>query len=663
MRPDHSALAMHMKWPQLGDRTAATLLLVLIAFALSVTGALSRIDNVIYDTAQRYAEHDIPSDIVLVTIDEQSLSSLGRWPWSRRIHAQVIYRLHAAGAKVIGLDVMFSEPQSDDAYADRMLADAIGRAGQVVLPVVIENVRRNGQLIETLPLPALAAKAAAMGRVHAELDADAIARSMTLWEGVEYPVWPHFSQAMLMVAKQLPSSLLAQAPQNLGSSAGGLVKHDQRYINFSTNRHHLPSLSYVQVLNGAFSPGTFDGKLVFVGSTATGMADSLPTPVSGYQQPMPGVEFLANALISMRDNTLVTLSPLWLSVFLSCVLAALPMLWLPHVRTRTGLLTNTLFATAAVAVCMALPVLMHVWIPLSAGILGLLSAYPVWAWRKLESASQFLDAELIRLQQELTYANAATQPVASIAGYTKTDPFQRRIEQVRAAAAQLQLLEQAQRETLAFISHDIRVPLASAAAQVKQDLGEHHPAHKQLTRALLWTEDYLQTARVQMLTSDAFGELDVIALLHEAADEIYPLVQANSLQLALDLPDHPVWITGHFDTLSRAIANLLSNALKFSPLHGVIHVSAKPLNGQVHICITDHGAGIAQQDMDRIFQRFSRLEPTVTRSQSGIGLGLYFVQTTVQKHAGEVKVTSQPGHTTFTVLLPTSYTEIVQDET
>jgi CHASE2 domain-containing sensor protein/nitrogen-specific signal transduction histidine kinase len=640
-----------MKWLRPGDRITTALLLVGITLVLSVTGALSRIDNVIYDTAQQHTNRDIPADIVLVTIDEQSLSTLGRWPWSRRMHAQLIERLHADGAKVIGFDVMFAEPQMDDPQADRMLAAAMGKAGNVVLPVVIEKVRRNGQFIETLPLPPLTANAAALGRVHAELDADAIARSISLWEGLSQPVWPHFAQAMLTVAGQLPAGLPATAPQVYAHETATLVKHDQRYINFSTAQRHFSSLSYAQVLRGEFTPGSFDGKLVLVGSTASGIADSLPTPVSGFQQPMPGVEFLANALISMRAQTLVRTVPMWFSALLACGLAVLPMMWLPRTRTRVGLLANIVFAALAFSGAMVLPVYFHIVVPLSAGLFGLLSAYPLWAWRKLESASQFLDAELSRLQQELGSGNTAESTVPTSARQSAADPFQRRIEQVRAATAQLQHLEQTQRETLAFVSHDIRVPLASAAAQIKQDLGIDHPAHKQLARALVWTEDFLQTSRAQMLRSDAFVELDMIDLLHQVADDIYPLAQARALHLKLDLPEEPVWVLGHFETLSRAIANLLTNAIKFSPPGGLIGLSAQTSDNQIFIAISDQGPGIAPQDMDRLFKRFSRLDSQAPTLQTGVGLGLHFVQTTVGKHAGTVQVTSRPGQTVFSVHL------------
>ena len=640
-----------MKGSARRDLTTTALWLVCITLALCVTGALSRIDHVIYDSAQQNLDRAIPNDVVLVTIDEQSLSSLGRWPWSRRTHAQLIDRLHAGGAKAIGFDVMFSEPQTEDLAADRLLAAAMARAGTVVLPVVIEKVRSNGQLVETLPLPELVQHAAALGRVHAELDADAIARSITLWEGLDQPVWPHFAQAMLAVAGQLPESFSRSAPQVPGLGAAVLTKHDQRYINFSTAKRQLPSLSYTQVLRGEFSAETFRDKLVLVGATASGMADSLPTPVSGFRQPMPGVEFLANAMISIRSQTLITSLPLWVSALLACTLALVPMLWLPYTRTRTGLLANIAFAALVLGVAMALPVWWCVWVPLSAGLLGLLCAYPIWSWRKLESASRFLDSELSRLQHELGVVGQAAPGADAPDPHPDADPFQRRIDQVRAATHQLQHLDQTQRETLAFVSHDIRVPLASAAAQIKKDLGEDHPAHKQMVRALAWTEDFLHTSRAQMLRADGFAELDVIALLHEVADDIYPLALVSSLTLALDLPDEPVWIQGNFETLSRAIANLLSNALKFSPPGGVIRLSAVLSGKQVQIGITDQGPGIAPQDLQHLFKRFSRLAPNHANLKTGVGLGLYFVKTTVLKHGGTVKVLSRPGETTFIVNL------------
>jgi signal transduction histidine kinase len=411
----------------------------------------------------------------------------------------------------------------------------------------------------------------------------------------------------------------------------------------------------VQVLRGQFSPGTFKGKLVLVGATASGMADSLPTPVSGFKQPMPGVEFLANTLISMRSHTLIQRAPLWLSTALACVLALLPMAWLPYVRTRTGLGINLVYGVLVLCAAMALPLYFHVWVPLSAGLLGLLSAYPLWAWRKLESASQFLDAELQRLQLQLGEQHSLHHPATAQARQGWVDPFQRRIEQVRSATTQLQHLDETQRETLAFVSHDIRVPLASAAIQIRQELGEHHPAHLQLERALRWTEDFLQTARAQMLSRENFAELEITALLHEAVDEIYPLAQKQQLLLEISLPEDPQWVQGNAETLLRAVTNLLGNALKFSPSGGRIGLQARIESKQIFIDVTDQGPGIAPEAKASLFKRFSR--PQGDGVHTGAGLGLYFVHTVAHHHGGTVKYSRLPSRTCFCISLPLSQQE------
>lgn len=638
---------------RLDPRWSTALWVIALTCVLSLSGWVSRLDNVLYDTGQRYASRALPSDVVLVTIDEQSLHSLGQWPWNRRLHAQLIDQLSQDGAKVIGLDVMFTQAQTEDPEADRLLAQAIAQAGNVVLPVVIEKVRRNGQLIESLPLPAFVEHAAALGRVHVELDADAMARSLVLWEGVGDAAWPHFAQAMLSIAGQLPPSTVAIAPVAQPMPAHALVKRDQRYVNFSTAREHLPSLSYLHVLNGDFFPGTFNNKLVLIGYTASGSVDSLSTPVSGYQQPMPGVEFLANSLISMRDQTLVTKAPSWLNTTLACVLVFASVMCLPMLRPSTGLLVNTLLALGVLALSMALPIYFYSWVQLTPAVLGILSAYPLWAWRRLDLASQFLDAELTRLRRELDHENLSQAQAPNRFRLHFSDPFTRRIEQIQQATALLKLLEQQQRETLAFVSHDIRVPLGSAAAQIKEALGAQHPAHRQLVRALSWTEDFLLTSRVQMLRSDVFETLDMVGVLHEVVDEIHPMAAQRGLTLLANLPIDPVWVMGHADTLNRTIANLLSNALKFSPAGQSIEINVSVLASQMVIDITDHGPGIAQSDMDRLFKRFSRLETLPPQAETtGVGLGLYFVQTSLKKHGGSISVHSQPGKTSFMVLLP-----------
>jgi CHASE2 domain-containing sensor protein len=644
-----------MLYKNANDKTAVLLILVCMALVISFTGIFSRLENILYDTAQRWYPRAVPEDIVLVTIDEQSLYQLGRWPWTRRHHADLVDKLHAAGALVIGLDIIFAESQRDDPEADKLLAQSIERAGNVVLPVLIERVASNGQLIETLPLSNFSKHAAGLGRVHAEIDADSIARGIVMWEGLGAPVWPHFAQVMITVAGELPGHLTYRAPQVMSNSETHLVKHERVNINFSTAQRKPLSISYEQVLSGSYAADIFRGKWVLVGATASGMADSLSTPVSGLQQPMPGVEFLANVLISMRANTLVNFLPMSVGVFIACFFGALPIIWLPRVSSRTGLVLNTVYFALLVMVVMAMPVLFNIWVPISGALVAVLGAYPIWAWRKLESASYFLQQELDRVHQALVQqgANGERTRTPKSVVYNR-DFFQDRIEQVAIATERLKNIEEQQRETLAFISHDIRVPLASAVQQIKSTSGVQDPLYQQLSRALSWAEDFLQTSHAQMIDVHAFVEIDLIALLHEVSDEVYPLIQAKKLTFIREFPEHPVWVMGQSDMLMRTVANLITNAIKFSPEKGVIGLLVCLDINRVQIQVTDEGPGIPVTEQDRLFRRFSRIDPNPNSTSSGIGLGLYFVQITIQKHQGSVHVNSRPGKTTFGFDIPMS---------
>lgn len=632
----------------IGDRTATGLILLVLTFVLALTGALSRIDNLIYDIAQKLTNRAIPQDVVIVAIDEESLSRIGRWPWSRRTHAQLIERLHNSGATAIGLDILFSEPQQEDPQADMLLANALRQAGNVVLPMVIEKVSLRGQLVENQPIPLLTAAAAAIGRVHAELDTDSIARSITLWEGIGQPVWPHFTQALLVTARQLPPTIQLHAPSVQSDSPTALARYGQRFINFTTAQHHIPTISYAQVIQGQYLPDTFRNKLVLVGTTAAGLADSIPTPISGLREPTAGVEFLANALISMRTQTLITEAPVWLTLLVGCTLAVLPVLWMPYTSALTGLALNNGFLLTSLLVCMALPVFGETWLPMTAAMTSIFSAYPIWALLKLQSTSRFLDNELNRLRQELKKWHQLDTPQSD------PDAIQNRILQVQTATTKLLELEQQQRETMAFVSHDIRVPIASAAAQAKHELGEQHPIYRHLAKALLWTENFLHTSRAQALDPASFETLNLIDLIHQVIDELYPLTQEHQQQLDAQLPLDPVWINGHFDSLSRAITNLMSNALKFSPPQSTICITVNIAEQEAVIAISDQGPGIAPEDLMRIFDRFSQIKANSHKTQNGVGLGLYYVQTVANKHKATVKVASQPGQTTISMHIPTT---------
>jgi signal transduction histidine kinase len=127
------------------------------------------------------------------------------------------------------------------------------------------------------------------------------------------------------------------------------------------------------------------------------------------------------------------------------------------------------------------------------------------------------------------------------------------------------------------------------------------------------------------------------------------IAEENALQITTELPDSCV-VYGEARKLQRMVANLLDNALKYTPPEGTVTVSVNADNGKVVISISDTGVGISEDDLPHIFKRFYRCD--ISRAQGGTGLGLSLVQAIAHSHGGSVNATSHPGKgSTFTVTL------------
>ncbi|KXK49257.1 CHASE2 domain-containing protein, partial [Nitrosomonas europaea] len=116
------------------SKLRAAMLLVVVGL-LSVSGWLQRLDWLVYDEIISRQSFQPDSDIVIVAIDEESLRTIGKWPWSRELHAGLIDRLSQIGSNVVALDLLLSEPDVDHPEADKRLKTAIFTHGNVVLPV------------------------------------------------------------------------------------------------------------------------------------------------------------------------------------------------------------------------------------------------------------------------------------------------------------------------------------------------------------------------------------------------------------------------------------------------------------------------------------------------------------------------------------------------
>jgi signal transduction histidine kinase len=168
---------------------------------------------------------------------------------------------------------------------------------------------------------------------------------------------------------------------------------------------------------------------------------------------------------------------------------------------------------------------------------------------------------------------------------------------------------------------------------------------------------------VDHLISDAMADafditirrepVDIAGLVSEVADANQPLAVNKQQNITVSAPPNFVTMCDA-DRMREAIDNLISNAIKYSPIGGKIAVVVSHERNDTIIRIADEGAGLSPEDLGRLFGRFQRLSAKPTAGESSTGLGLSIVKRIIDMHGGQVTADSQgPGHgSTFTVILP-----------
>ena len=452
----------------IGAAAAVTLLTALAAGF----GWFWRLDQTLYDAALVVKHRPAPDDIVIVAIDQQSLDQVGRWPWRRAIHATLLDRLTDAGVKGVAFDILLAEPDRADVAGDEALAKAIRRSGKAVLPVIME-ASPGGQLREVAPAPIFAAGTAAVGHVHIELDADGIARSLYLREGLAggERQYLHLAAALAALDAKGTGELPGQRRGSATENQKGLWLRDHWvHIAFLGPAGHFRSVSYADVLRGSVPKEALAGKLVLVGATAAGMMDAYPTPVSGYGRSMPGVELSANVAAGLRGAGFISIVPLAIQVLVSAILVLLLMAAYLRMSARRGLLVTGLAIVGAFAAALLVLVVTGWWFAPSALMFGLAACYPVWSWRRLEAAQRYMDEELAAAAREPELLPFAA-PMSRLKKSAMSDEVEGRIEEVRRASERVRDMRRFVGDTLdglpeaaVVVDTELRITLVNAQA-------------------------------------------------------------------------------------------------------------------------------------------------------------------------------------------------------
>jgi len=334
---------------------------------LIASGMTTQADNAIYDLHVRYWQYTPDNDVVIVAIDPKSLDALGRFPWQRSVYARLIDRLTADDVRGIGMDVTLSSPETGNPQNDTLLADAIHRNGKVVMPVFAEAVDLGGTLQEALPIQSIAQSVAALGQVDVAKDSDEQVRGAYLKAGLGSAYWPSLALAVYQLGQVAPTTPLPglRDPSSNDASPYLWMRDNYVLLRYAGRTGKFGSLSYIDVLDGTVPASLLKGRWVLIGATAQGLGDIIQTPDSA----MPGVEYQANVLESLRRGMLVTPLNFLGQLALASGMLILPLLLygLPGFRQTWQLLLAAVIL--ALVLCLGLLRMFYVWWPPAAYLL------------------------------------------------------------------------------------------------------------------------------------------------------------------------------------------------------------------------------------------------------------------------------------------------------
>ncbi|WP_188151087.1 CHASE2 domain-containing protein [Teredinibacter waterburyi] len=379
------------------------LLLALLAATAQQRQWLEALDLLIYDTIQQHLPNPSkPTQTLIVAIDEQSIEQLGRWPWPRATHADLLQQLTDAKVSAVVFDILFSDPDKRSPENDILLQEAIEQNGKVVLPLYFEAINNKGQLLEIPPTPQLYQAAAAIGHAHVSCDSDGVCRSVFLKEGLGEPRWPHIGAALATLLNTQTALPGSRSPPEVEPSPMLLYRDYHNYIAFNAS-NRIPTLSYIDLLNGRFPPELLKDKIIFIGATAAGVHDVLTTPIGR----IAGVEISAQIYSQLANHELIQrlasgIASVATGLVVLVLLSALSFL------SPAQFLLSTLGSVILLIIATICSLQFgQLWIPAASSIIAVLVFYPLWSWLRLEIALNYLKRSIRFIEQSENTANYA----------------------------------------------------------------------------------------------------------------------------------------------------------------------------------------------------------------------------------------------------------------
>lgn len=384
------------------------IVLFITCLALSCTRALHRADLAFLDIASRSIHQVASRRIVVVAVDNRTVSALGRLPLAPSTHARLLDRLTDSGVAAVGL-VPWGRAVGSASVAELMpLIEAVRRNGKVVIPLLAPQTAGDRLLVQS-----------SYGRAFAgaRQDSDGLYRSVQLWSGVQ-PADGHIAALVLRAAGDAVP--VCSRDDKAIERAGG--RGCVRYVPLGA-APSISTVSYLDVLQGRVPASFLRGCVVLIGVTASGYDERLPTPlVDGAS--LSEVEFVAQATNALATSTLIKPSRFWQQLLFDLGGVPLVCVALYLLGPRWSLCVSVGLACVNVLVAWLVMQLGHLFFAPAIGFVTCLIAWPLWAWRRQEALLGYLSRETARSLRESALPRGSTRIRRFV------DPIQHRLEVV-----------------------------------------------------------------------------------------------------------------------------------------------------------------------------------------------------------------------------------------
>ena len=638
--PEKSRLRLFFEW---------MLILVLLlgsgAF-IKVHGTFDALDQVTYDGLMWQMEQPADERIVLVEIDDVSLNQLGRWPWSREVHAQFLDVIKPAHPKGVLMDILFVEPSNPK--ADNAMAQSAKNLSKWVLPALLTSA--NGNILDLghpedgiqlqMPIQPLL-QHAQVGLATAAPDSDNTVRRIYMGYDLQGQVLPTMS-ALLLDGREAS-------------------RVDQVLIPYTGGMNHYERVSYADVLNGTVPASRFQDRYVFVGATAVGLGDLHKTPFGI----MSGVEIHANVfdgLLNQRSlSMLESKKMVMLYTLLPLLLLMLGFLFINETWHFYWLLA---WVGMWLGLCAYLLTWQHLWASPVTTILLLVVAYILWSWRRIAAMMRYFEGQLRGIQIQLPDSNIEVEQ------RNNAHTLQGVIEHIDRLQSAQQQIQVQNRELIDYLSHDLRTPQVSILSAIAM----HKSNPEQMPHDVLFAQitenaqDTLQYARDLVELNHAqtgdlvYEEHQIQYLIDYAVERIN--VQAQEKRIRINVLRHndlAAWVLVDGELIERAIINLISNAIRYSPEHSTVRIQLQYDEiSQPHwisLLITDQGVGMSaslqQALLQGLHEKKMPSQQAAPDAGGSMGIGWRMVQSIVRRHQGRLQIKSDLGQgCTVTMSLP-----------